>query len=49
MRISRYRVPRDLKVVDAFPMTVTGKVQRWGMREIAVGELGLEDAVRATA
>ncbi|MCY1016218.1 AMP-binding protein [Pyxidicoccus sp. MSG2] len=43
-RISTYKVPRYWKFVDAFPMTVTGKVQKFRMRELSVGELGLEDA-----
>ncbi|MCP3138722.1 AMP-binding protein [Pyxidicoccus xibeiensis] len=43
-RISTYKVPRYWKFVDAFPMTVTGKVQKFRMRELSVAELGLEDA-----
>ncbi|WP_164007172.1 AMP-binding protein [Pyxidicoccus trucidator] len=43
-RIATYKVPRYWKFVDAFPMTVTGKVQKFRMREVSVGELGLEDA-----
>jgi fatty-acyl-CoA synthase len=43
-RISTYKMPRYWKFVDAFPMTVTGKVQKFRMRELSVGELGLEDA-----
>jgi fatty-acyl-CoA synthase len=31
-------------VVDGFPMTVTGKVQKFRMREMAVEELGLREA-----
>jgi fatty-acyl-CoA synthase len=41
-RIARFKVPRHWKLVDGFPMTVTGKVQKYRMREIAVAELGLE-------
>ena len=33
--------------VDEFPMTVTGKVQKFKMREAAVEELGLKEAVTA--
>ena len=33
-----------MKFVDEFPMTVTGKIQKFRMREIAIEELGLEDA-----
>jgi fatty-acyl-CoA synthase len=40
-RIAHYKVPRYVKVVDGFPMTVTGKVQKFKMRELAVDELGL--------
>ncbi len=40
-RIARYKVPRYVKLVDAFPMTVTGKVQKFKMREQAIDELGL--------
>jgi fatty-acyl-CoA synthase len=37
-------VPRYIKFTDDFPMTVTGKVQKFKMREQAVVELGLEGA-----
>ena len=43
-RIARFKIPRHWKLVDEFPMTVTGKVQKFRMREIAVAELGLERA-----
>jgi fatty-acyl-CoA synthase len=43
-RIARFKTPRHWKLVDEFPMTVTGKVQKFRMREIAVAELGLERA-----
>jgi len=43
-RIASYKVPRHWKFVDAFPMTVTGKVQKFKMRDVAVEELGLEKA-----
>ncbi|MFZ0090452.1 MAG: AMP-binding protein [Solirubrobacteraceae bacterium] len=43
-RIAHYKVPRYVKFVDAFPMTVTGKVQKFKMREQAVDELGLGGA-----
>jgi fatty-acyl-CoA synthase len=48
-RIAHYKVPRYLKVCDEFPLTVTGKVQKFRMREAAIAELGLEDQVQATA
>jgi fatty-acyl-CoA synthase len=43
-RIAHYKVPRYIKFTDEFPMTVTGKIQKFKMREQAVTELGLEDA-----
>jgi fatty-acyl-CoA synthase len=43
-KIATYKIPRYWKLVDTFPMTVTGKVQKFRMREIAVQELGLESA-----
>ncbi|WP_409330694.1 AMP-binding protein [Trujillonella humicola] len=43
-RLAHYKVPRYVKVVDAFPMTVTGKIRKVEMREVSVRELGLETA-----
>jgi fatty-acyl-CoA synthase len=43
-KIAHYKIPRYVKFVDAFPMTVTGKVQKYKMRETAIEELGLERA-----
>jgi fatty-acyl-CoA synthase len=43
-RIAHYKVPRYIKFTDEFPMTVTGKVQKFKMREQAVEELGLQAA-----
>jgi fatty-acyl-CoA synthase len=48
-KIAHYKVPRYVKFVDGFPMTVTGKVQKFKMREQAIRELGLEDALVETA
>jgi fatty-acyl-CoA synthase len=39
--LARYKIPRFWKFTDAFPLTVTGKVQKFRMREIAAQELGL--------
>jgi len=41
-RIATYKIPRYWKFVDEFPMTVTGKVQKFRMREIAIADLDLE-------
>ena len=42
--IATFKIPRYWKFVDAFPMTVTGKVQKFRMREVAIAELGLANA-----
>jgi fatty-acyl-CoA synthase len=42
--IATYKIPARWKLVDSFPMTVTGKIQKYRMRELAIEELGLEDA-----
>ena len=44
-RIAKFKIPRYWKFVDAFPMTVTGKIQKFRMREVAVAELGLKSKV----
>ncbi|GAA2606123.1 AMP-binding protein [Paractinoplanes durhamensis] len=43
-RLTHYKIPRYVHVVDGFPMTVTGKVRKVEMREKAVDILGLADA-----
>jgi fatty-acyl-CoA synthase len=43
-KIATFKIPRHWKFVDAFPITVTGKVQKFRMREMAVEELGLREA-----
>jgi fatty-acyl-CoA synthase len=43
-KIAHVKIPRYVKFVDAFPMTVTGKVQKFKMRETAIEELGLSQA-----
>jgi fatty-acyl-CoA synthase len=48
-QIAHYKIPRYLKVVDAFPMTVTGKIQKYLMREESIRELQLEAAQVETA
>ncbi|MFD2189816.1 AMP-binding protein [Pistricoccus aurantiacus] len=40
-QIAYYKIPRYVKFVDSFPMTVTGKIQKYKMREEATHELGL--------
>jgi fatty-acyl-CoA synthase len=43
-KLARFKVPRFWKIVETFPMTVTGKVQKFRMRELAIAELGLQQA-----
>jgi fatty-acyl-CoA synthase len=43
-QIASYKVPRFWKFVDEFPTTVTGKVQKFRMREMAIADLQLERA-----
>ena len=47
-RIAHYKIPRYVHFVESFPLTVTGKVQKYKMREIATQELGLEAAAAIT-
>jgi fatty-acyl-CoA synthase len=48
-RLAKYKIPRYWKFVDTFPMTVSGKVRKFRMREIAAAELGLAPAAAAPA
>jgi fatty-acyl-CoA synthase len=43
-KIATYKIPRYWRFVDEFPVTVTGKVQKYKMREVAIAELGLDAA-----
>ncbi len=43
-RIAHYKIPRYVHVTDDFPMTITGKIQKYKMREAAIELLGLQDA-----
>ena len=42
-RIAHYKVPRYIRFCKEFPMTVTGKVQKYKMREISINELNLQE------
>ena len=46
-KIAHYKVPRYVQVVSEFPMTVTGKVQKYKLREQAIEELGLAEVETA--
>ncbi|MFL5350800.1 MAG: AMP-binding protein [Hyalangium sp.] len=43
-KIATFKIPRYWKFVEEFPLTVTGKVQKFRMREVSVSELGLQSA-----
>jgi fatty-acyl-CoA synthase len=42
-KVAHYKVPRYIRFGDDFPMTVTGKVQKYKMRETSIKELGLKE------
>jgi fatty-acyl-CoA synthase len=46
-QIAHFKVPRYIRFSADFPMTVTGKVQKFRMREISMQELGLQDTETA--
>jgi fatty-acyl-CoA synthase len=46
-RIAHYKVPKYVRIVDAFPTTVTGKIQKFRIREVMMEELGLAEAKTA--
>ena len=43
-QIAHFKIPRYVKFVSEFPMTVTGKIQKFRMQEMAIEELGLKEA-----
>jgi fatty-acyl-CoA synthase len=43
-QIATYKIPRYVRFVTEFPTTVTGKIQKYRMREISIAELGLNAA-----
>jgi len=46
-QIAHYKVPRHIRFVEEFPMTVTGKIQKFIMREQMTAELGVKETVTA--
>jgi fatty-acyl-CoA synthase len=45
-KLAHPKIPRYVKIVESFPMTVTGKVRKVEMRELAIEELGLGEVAR---
>jgi fatty-acyl-CoA synthase len=48
-RIAHYKIPRYVVAVEAFPMTITGKIQKFKLRDQAIEWLDLQHAVVETA
>ena len=46
-QIAHFKIPRYVRIVDAFPMTVTGKIQKFKMRELEIAERGLVESKTA--
>ena len=46
-KIARFKIPQIVRFVDAFPMTVTGKIQKFRMRELEMAERGLAETPTA--
>jgi len=42
-QISRHKIPKYVRFVESYPMTASGKIQKFKLREWAVQELGLEE------
>lgn len=42
-QIAHYKIPRHIRFVDSFPMTITGKVQKFVMRQETIEALGLAE------
>jgi fatty-acyl-CoA synthase len=48
-RIAHHKVPRYVICIDEFPMTVTGKIQKFKLRELAIEQFGLQTALVGNA
>ncbi|HHY65532.1 MAG TPA: hypothetical protein GX501_10860, partial [Clostridiaceae bacterium] len=42
--MARHKTPKYVKFVDSYPMTASGKIQKYKIREAAIEEYGLQDA-----
>ena len=42
-QLAHFKVPRYVKFVDAYPQTVTGKIQKFKIRDLMIAELGLDE------
>ncbi len=48
-RVADFKVPKYIKFTDAFPTTISGKIQKYVMREQSIKELKLEGQIQKTA
>jgi fatty-acyl-CoA synthase len=48
-KIAHFKIPQHVRIVDSFPVTVTGKVQKFRIRQMEIESLGLEGQISATA
>ena len=48
-KIAHFKIPQHIRIVDTFPMTVTGKMQKFRIRQMEIEALGLEGQIAATA
>jgi fatty-acyl-CoA synthase len=48
-RISHFKIPAHIRIVDTFPLTVTGKVQKFKIRQTEIEQLGLPSQQVQTA
>jgi fatty-acyl-CoA synthase len=46
-KIARFKIPQLVRFVEAFPMTVTGKIQKFKMRELEIAERGIVETQTA--
>jgi fatty-acyl-CoA synthase len=45
-KIAHFKIPECIRFVDSFPTTLSGKIQKYRIREIEIREQGLEDVSR---
>jgi len=45
-KIARYKIPRYVTFVESYPITASGKIQKYKLRELAIEMLGLQDAAK---
>jgi len=45
--IAHYKIPRHIRFVESFPMTVTGKIQKYLIRDAMKDELGIGESKTA--